>query len=166
MPIFFGGGVGSSTTDSPTGAVVMWLTTAAPTDWLLVDGSTFDPATYPALDDLLGGSTLPDMRLRFPLGAWMGDPFFTGPKVIGGTTSHSHSHAHTHPVDPPSAISGPPSATVTSGLLGLLVSAAHTTHTHTVDIAEFNSGAESAANTNTVNHNPPFFTINFIVRAR
>lgn len=159
------GGGGGSTGD-PVGAVVMWLTTAAPTDWLLIDGSTFDPVEYPGLNDLWGGSTLPDMRFRFPLGAYMDSPFLTNPGVFGGAATHNHTMGHTHPVDPPNTASGGPSATVQSGILGVLVTAASPSHTHQTNIPSFNSGAASVSTSNTVNHNPPFMTVNFIVRGR
>lgn len=167
MPIFCGpSSAGTGSTGVPVGSVVIWLTTSAPADWLLVDGSTFDPADYPTLNSLWGGSTLPDMRFRFPLGAYMGSPFLTNPKVLGGSASHSHTHAHTHTVDPPATVSGGPSGTVQSGILGVLVTAAAPGHTHQTDIGAFNSGAASATNTNSVNHNPPYITVNFVVRGR
>lgn len=171
----------AGSTGDPIGAVVLWLTTAAPTDWLFVNGSTFDPAAYPALNSLWGGSTLPDMRFRFPLGAYMDAPFFTNPNVLGGTATHAHTQpththtqpAHIHSADPPNTTSSA-AGSVQSGILGLLVTAAPAGHTHQTNIPSFNTGSAGAENTGSAgnentgatNHNPPFITVNFIVRAR
>ena len=55
----------------PVGEVSMWFGDEAdcPAGWLVLDGSTFDGSTYPALAALLGGTTLPNMTDRFPIGA-------------------------------------------------------------------------------------------------
>ena len=50
------------------GEVRMLATATIPAGWLLCDGSTFSAATYPLLNTLLGGTTLPDFRDRFPVG--------------------------------------------------------------------------------------------------
>ncbi len=202
--------IASIATDTPIGSVLMWLINTPPDGWLLVNGSTFDGTTYPDLAAYLGGTTLPDMRFRFPLGAYPDAPFLTNPLVLGGTNSHSHTQpththtgpdhnhtiTHTHAIDPPSTASnsagGHTHDNHTSSPVGILslLSSAHTgptthssdgSHTHTTDIASFTSGGSSAANTgnagtgntgasggdntNTVNHNPPFITVNFIIRA-
>jgi microcystin-dependent protein len=57
----------------PVGAIMMWPTAVAPTDWLLCDGATNVPsATWPALVAILGVSganlLMPDFRGRFPAG--------------------------------------------------------------------------------------------------
>lgn len=62
----------------PIGSITMWATATAPTGWLICDGSTFVAATYPALNTLLGGNTLPDLRDRVPVGA-------SGTKVVRST---------------------------------------------------------------------------------
>lgn len=156
---------------TPVGAGSLWFTATPPTNWLICDGSSFSGATYPALAALLGGTTLPDLRNVFPLGA--------GTKALGTTggsldhthtqvththtgPDHNHTITHTHAVDPPSTASSSAgghthNAHTSSpvGILSLLSSAftgptTHSTdggHTHTTDIASFSSGASSAANT-------------------
>src|SRR5262245_45891851 len=53
---------------SPTGAIMAFYGTTAPSGWLICDGSSFSSSNYPALATLLGGTTLPDLRQRFPMG--------------------------------------------------------------------------------------------------
>jgi microcystin-dependent protein len=52
----------------PIGTVVMWCTGTIPTNWLLLDGSTYNTTTYATLFALLGSGTLPNMRGRAPRG--------------------------------------------------------------------------------------------------
>ncbi|MEM6699011.1 MAG: tail fiber protein, partial [Bacteroidota bacterium] len=54
----------------PIGTIQMWPTETAPSGWLLCNGSTFNTSTYPDLNSVLGGNTLPDFRGRFPLGQY------------------------------------------------------------------------------------------------
>lgn len=46
----------------------MWCTATIPTNWLLLDGSTYNTTTYATLFALLGSGTLPDMRGRVARG--------------------------------------------------------------------------------------------------
>ncbi|WP_134739993.1 tail fiber protein [Nocardioides sp. 503] len=61
--------------------------------WLALDGTEFDGETYPRLEAHLGGTTLPDLTDRFPIGA--------GTKALGttgGAVTHTHgtpNHTHT-----------------------------------------------------------------------
>lgn len=66
----------------PIGAIVPFAGTAIPAGWLLCDGSTFSGATYPGLQAALAGTTLPDLRNRFVLGAGT-----RAPKDVGGVES-------------------------------------------------------------------------------
>ena len=52
----------------PVGCVLPYAGSAAPTGWLICDGSTFSSTTYPALYAVLGSTTLPDMRDRVVIG--------------------------------------------------------------------------------------------------
>ena len=66
----------------PTGTIIMFGATSAPTGWLLCDGSPVSRATYSALFSVVSttfgtgdGSTtfnVPDMRSRSPLGTGQG----------------------------------------------------------------------------------------------
>jgi len=100
---------------TPVGSIVAYGGTAAPTGWLLCDGSAVSRTIYDDLFAILGttygagdGSTtfnLPDLRQRFPLGlATAGTGSTLG--ETGGAMNHTHTYsdviAHTHSVDPPS----------------------------------------------------------------
>lgn len=71
----------------PTGTVFLWLTSSAPTGYLLLDGTLVSRSTYSALFSLLStnygvgdGSTtfgLPDMRGRHAIGAGTGSKVWT-----------------------------------------------------------------------------------------
>lgn len=125
----------------PSGTIIMYGNTSAPTGWLLCNGSAVSRTTYAALFAIIGttygvgnGSTtfnLPDMRQRFPLG-----------KAASGTGS-------------------------TLGGTGGLID-----HIHTVLPASLNSisliGLGTGADDTTVNTgtaNPPFQTVNFIIKS-
>jgi microcystin-dependent protein len=83
----------------PIGVILPWATAlmTAPNGFLFCDGSTFSAVTYPALNTLLGGNTLPDLRGKFIIGASGTYPAGT----IGGEATHelalaempSHGHA-------------------------------------------------------------------------
>lgn len=61
----------------PAGAILMWPTASAPTDWLLCEGQSLSTTTYAALFAVIGYTyggagasfNLPDLRSRFPIGA-------------------------------------------------------------------------------------------------
>lgn len=179
-----------ASTAVPTGSIVMWPTATPPTGWLLLDGSTFSAATYPNLNTLLGGNTLPDMRQRFPLGtaaAGTGstllgtggsiDHTHTQPTHTHTQPTHTHTLAHTHQVDPPNTTTSGPDSLSQGFLLGAVAAG---DHTHDVDILEFTSGAASTETTSASGNdvtgagggddtglaNPPFMALNFIIRAR
>jgi len=85
----------------PVGAMVLWMGASPPTGWLLCDGSTYSSATYPRLYEVLGSTTLPDLRGRVPVGKAASGTFATlagtgGAEthtlVIGEIPSHAHSY--------------------------------------------------------------------------
>jgi len=139
----------------PSSTIQMWGSATAPKNWLLCDGTAVSRASYPGVFSVVGttygagdGSTtfnLPDLRQRFPLGKAASG---TG-SSLGGTGG---SIDHLHTVDPPSTTTSAP--TGTSGQLVGIINVASATHTHTVDIASFNSGT----------NNPPFQVVNFIIK--
>lgn len=53
----------------PVGSITMFMGSSIPTGWLKLDGSGFSATTYPELNAVLGGTTLPDFRDRVPIGA-------------------------------------------------------------------------------------------------
>lgn len=84
----------------PVGSLIMFAGAAAPTGWILCDGSAVSRTTYATLYSQIGvvygagdGSTtfnLPDLRQRFPLGkAASGTGVDLG--STGGTIDHTHS---------------------------------------------------------------------------
>lgn len=102
------------TTTAPVGSILMWPTATPPTDWLICDGSTFSGVTYPDLATLLGGTTLPNITNRFPLGIGAEAPLVTGGTLFHDHTQPTHTHTgpdhnhtitHTHAVDPPNTTS-------------------------------------------------------------
>jgi len=156
----------------PTGSIVMWATSAAPSGWLFLDGSTYSQATYPDLAAIFGVTsgtfTLPDMRDRFVgglsvVGALTNNAGTFAPNTANvhtHTTDIAHGHAdtiavsthgdHTHSVNPAATASGGPSTTVTSLTQTGATSAGSSGHTHTTDIAATTSGAESTNLAHTV----------------
>lgn len=79
---------------APVGSIISYVGATAPTGWLICDGTTFNAATYPALNTLLGGNTLPNLQLRIPMGAGSGVAAKTagGDRKIGTTHLPAHSH--------------------------------------------------------------------------
>jgi microcystin-dependent protein len=174
----------------PTGGVQMFMSDTAPTGWLLCDGSTFDSAAYPALAGLLGSSTLPDMRLRFPLG---GDGLealgsLGGSQVIdlSQLPAHSHSINHDHSNATTSSDSHSHSlmfetwdTTVSQSGTGVLrvtdiqngaggTGANHTvntdsdSHSHSVNIPSYSGTSGSAGGG--ADYWQPFVIVNFIIK--
>lgn len=108
----------------PAGAVLDYVGSAAPTGWLILDGSTISRASYPNLRDVMlaGGSAigvgdgsttmvLPDCRQRVVVGKHASGTFATM-GATGGAETHtltqaqtpSHSHTipnHAHSVTDP-----------------------------------------------------------------
>lgn len=135
---------------SPTGAIVAFGGSVAPSGWLLCDGTSYPTATYPALSAVLAGAydtsagqsappagefRVPILKGRVPVGLDVGVPAFATLGSSGGavdvtlTAAQSGVASHTHPV----------SATGTSALNS--VSHAHTfttasdgSHSHTIDL--------------------------------
>ena len=105
---------GSSVQGVPTGTIAMYGSSSAPTGWLLCDGQS--TSGYAALAAIVG-STVPDLRSRFVVGA--GSGYSVG--MTGGANSvtltvntmPSHSHStnnHSHSF---SATTGNPNTTLT-----------------------------------------------------
>lgn len=172
----------------PRGSIVIYAGEAAPPGWAFCDGT----------------NGTPDMRDRFVKGAGGTGFDQIGTQAGAGSHTHvlpSHSHTtthnhslqnhthtiagHTHTVDPPSTTSSTASnnSSIINGGLGNWDFAK--SHSHTLDIASFNSsanstettGGPSTANTqdtNTANatspvtpsqtHEPPFYALAYIMK--
>lgn len=133
----------------PTGAVIPYVGSTAPSQWLLCDGSAVSrTGSTAALFAIIGtsygmgdGSTtfnLPDTRQRFPLGLST-----SGTGSTLGATGGAIDHTHGSPLT-----TGAPSAVIGNLELGL-VQGPTDTHTHSVTIPSAN---------------PPFQVFNFIIK--
>ncbi|MEM9886566.1 MAG: tail fiber protein, partial [Bacteroidota bacterium] len=139
----------------PVGTIQMWPTSTAPSGWLICNGSSFNASTYPELNSVLGGNTLPNFNGRFPLGA--GNSGTTGStshsiKSTGGEEQHvltinempAHSHGVTYSDRSKDGNGNNVSDLGSSG------------KTETTS----STGGSQAHN-----NMPPFYTINFIIKA-
>lgn len=97
-----GGGGGSVPGSIPIGGCIWSPVSLANASWLLCNGSTFSATTYPALNTLLGGNTLPNLVNYSPAGTGLVAAGATaGATTSTGLISHthtgpSHSHSHSH----------------------------------------------------------------------
>lgn len=99
----------------PIGTIGMWPTNTPPTDWLIMDGSTFDAGTYPDLNTLLGGNVLPNWKGRTAVGRDNAQVEFDTVLEQGGAKTHTltepemrHQHtvnAHGHTLNGGSEVS-------------------------------------------------------------
>lgn len=159
----------------PVGVCFIWFTPAAPSGYLICDGSAVSRATYSALFVVVGtaygagdGSTtfnLPNLSVRFPLG--LGAPPWNTVAGFGGAIDHNHTSAahlhaagtlagpsHTHAAGSFAAANHTHSFSATSGTAGggngvtsgSDFTATLTSHTHSVSGT---TGAQNAAVTGT-----------------
>jgi microcystin-dependent protein len=101
------------TDNLPAGSVIMWAASAAPTNWLLCDGSVVSRATYPSLFASIGttyntsGETieqfrLPNLKGRVVVGLDSSQTEFDTLGETGGAKTHTltssemPSHTHTY----------------------------------------------------------------------
>ncbi len=137
----------------PTGCISMWYTGAAPTGWLICDGSTFDALTYADLDTLLGGNTLPNLKGRVPVGVDSTQTEFDTLGDTGGAKTHeltiAEMPAHNHDIVE--------SATGSTG--DYAVADGATSSPNTDSAAVQNTGGGGAHN-----NLQPYIAINFIIK--
>lgn len=146
----------------PTGAVVMFGGTAAPSGYLLCDGSAVSRSTYSALFAVIGtaygvgdGSTtfnLPNMQQRFPLGKAASG---TGATLggTGGAIDHDHTPGledHNHNIQVHD--------TAQTGEVRVMGATA------TGTVGTVSSLGVNTTPHNTGTNNPPFQTFNFIIK--
>jgi microcystin-dependent protein len=82
---------GAAGSGVPIGAMMMWPTATAPTDWLICDGAAI-PSGYTTLIALIGATT-PDLVRRVPVGA--GGGISVG-RNDGVTPASARTFAHNH----------------------------------------------------------------------
>lgn len=165
-----------SVTSVPTGGIIAYGGTSAPSNFLLCDGSLVSRATYDTLFGIIGtaygagdGSTtfgLPDLQQRFPLGkAASGTGSTLG--STGGDIDHTHTGpSHTHSVvvtrDGWGSTLNSPS---TTGRLNVGDAAGagefSSSYQPTADVT-ITSAAGGTGNTGTAN--PAFQVVNFIIK--
>lgn len=130
------------------GSIVPYAGAAAPSGWLLCDGTAYSRSTYRTLFDILGttfgagdGSTtfnVPDLRQRFPLGTAASG---TGSTLggTGGAIDHTHTGpSHTHTSTTGTAAAG-------------------------VDVTFATSPTNAAGSGSTGTANAPFLSLNFLI---
>lgn len=146
--------VASASGDLPVGSVIMWYgsKTSPPTDWLIMDGTSFSAATYPDLNTLLGSSFVPNMADRFPRGA----PAAGVAGSVGGSDA-SPLPNHTHSI--PAATVATDYKTANTGSFSALRQASFNNHDH--------GGATGNPGTNpNIDTVPVYRTMWFIIKAR
>ena len=159
--------------DYATTVVPGWISGCTIPPYLLCDGSSFSAGTYPYLNTILGGTTLPDFRgrARFYLnggtgrltvingnviGSAGGDQLLQGHVhgVVGNTGDDSPDHTHSinggnaFTVGSTSVGSGPssPSAAGPATLIGAVSSGASTRHQHFVNLTSQSTGSGGSQN--------------------
>ena len=156
---------------NPTGVVSMWAAAAAPTGWLLCDGTSYSTlTTYAALYAVIGTTygtsgantfKVPDLRANVPVGYKAADGNFGTLGGVGGEATHTLSAAesglpaHTHVEQSFSGGSG--------GNPGLQPSAnAYVTSAQSLTITTAANSAAAASNAH--NNLQPYITLNFIIK--
>jgi microcystin-dependent protein len=160
----------------PTGAILAYGGSSAPTGFLIGDGSAISRATYAALFAVLGttygagdGSTtfnLPDLRGRFPLGkAAAGTGNVLG--STGGTIDHVHTGpSHTHAITVPrDGWGNNNNAPATSGRLATGDAAGAGEDVDCIQAtADRSITSDAGGSGNTGTANPPYQVVNYIVK--
>jgi len=157
----------------PTGAILAYGGTSAPPEFLLCDGSEVSRTVYAALFGVIGtaygvgnGSTtfnLPDLRQKFPLGkAASGTGNILGES--GGFIDHTHAigtHHHEMPIganDPNVCIANYPHGTGGVETSKWRHGFDRVTESFPRLLTEDNAASETGAK------NPPFQTVNYIIK--
>jgi len=85
---------------SPVGVPMPWPLAIPPTGFLLVNGQSFNPATYPKLAQAYPGGTLPDLRGEFIRGWDNGRGVDSGRGIVTWQDSETKEHNHSLIFDP------------------------------------------------------------------
>ena len=149
----------------PVGVILPYLSNTIPTGWLLCDGSTFNAATYPALNTHLGGNTLPNLAGKFLLGKDGSHALkntggnFSITQTAAQMPSHNHNLVHTHTTG--YTIASPGIREGTGSYVQVAVDAAGGTSTGGASTA-ITSNNGSGASMDITN---PWYGVNWIIRA-
>jgi microcystin-dependent protein len=172
----------------PVGVITAYYGAAAPSGWLLCDGSAI-PGTYAALIALVGANT-PDLRGRFVMakaaagtGSTLGG---TGGSANAVTVSHNHlQDPHTHAVDDDNqgptthfvdGDSGNRVCVSAGGAANGLHSAGtekatfsdidpHAVHNHSFTVSSPTATNQAFGSSGTDANLPPFLALNMIIKA-
>jgi microcystin-dependent protein len=146
----------------PPGSILGWGAAAAPTGWLLCDGSAVSRTTYAALFSAIGttfgagdGSTtftLPNFKGKVLVGLNGADSDFDAINETGGEKTHTLTTDEIPPLDV--AISS--SWTVATG--------ANTNITRVTDTAEGGFTVKTSGGSGAHNNLQPYITINYIIK--
>lgn len=92
--IYWESWVNETKSDIEVGLIMAWPKATPPDGWLVLNGATFNPVTYPALYAFLSTATLPDMRGRTIYG--VGGDWTLG--QVDGFSDGSRNADHSHSV--------------------------------------------------------------------
>lgn len=141
---------------APIGSIVMWPSTKLPespyAEWLWCDGTKFDSEYYNDLYKLLGNNTLPNLLNRFPMGpSGTGDIGTTEQPIVGGTGAHNHNI-----ID---------NLTLAEEKHGL--STPNNNYQNRIVVTDWiEIPEEPSIKIYEASNLPPFYTLNFIIRAK
>ncbi len=161
-------GTGKASILNPVGSMLMYGGSAAPSGWLLCDGSAVSRTTYAALFAVIsttfgaGDTTttfnVPDLQRRVPFGYRSGDTLGASDGVAAGSratsTAHTHTEAHTHTVARDGW--GTAGASPVTGRLQ--------TSTGNVEHADNDLTSGAASNANTGSTTLGYQVVNFIIK--
>lgn len=162
----------SSVTAVPAGGILAYGAAAAPTGFLLCDGSAVSRATYATLFGIIGttfgagdGSStfnVPDMRGKFPIGkAASGTGSTLGGS--GGAIDHVHTGpSHTHTVAAPKGSWG--SVLTNPDVSGTMLVGSGSGINNYQPSGDQTVTSAAGGTGNTGTSNPPFLSLNFIIK--
>ncbi|MEM1328870.1 MAG: tail fiber protein [Bacteroidota bacterium] len=153
----------------PIGTIIMWPSEIPPAGWIPCNGQPFVRSTYPELFDILGDTgdgtaNVPNFRGRFPLGLGQSQTQFSTNHAIkstGGFEKHqldiTEMPPHTHDVI----------VTFDEGQENGSNNRYSDLRGGDDESKTYTSNSAGGSNGTTVAHNnmPPFYTINFIIKA-
>jgi len=134
--------------DVPVGTISAYAGASAPAGWLTCNGSSYSASTYPDLYAVLGVTTVPDLRGRFPLGGSSGFGTTGGVSSVTLTIDQIPSHFHSWP----ERIYGDGSSGWSYRISGGQINA-------NVQLSQSVGGGQPHTNM------PPYLVVNYIIKA-